>query len=174
MERSEEAGLRSPGGPVHYQVLARKYRPRTFDELVGQDHVVRTLRNAIASGRSTCSYEYRFRCRDGSYATVSDRAFIIPDDTGQPIRALGAMTDITERVRAEEALRESREEFTSAFRDASIGMALVETNGKWRQVNRALCDIVAQQTYHFMTIHPQSFDQRRPQDCVDRQNEIEN
>jgi len=49
---------------------------------------------------------------------------------------------VRERVRAEEALRESREEFTSAFQDASIGMALVETNGQWRQVNRALCDIV--------------------------------
>ncbi len=34
-----------------YRVLARKYRPRGFDELIGQDAMVRTLRNAIASGR---------------------------------------------------------------------------------------------------------------------------
>ena len=34
-----------------YLVLARKYRPRTFAELVGQDHVVRTLTNSIAEGR---------------------------------------------------------------------------------------------------------------------------
>ncbi len=44
------------GGPGHYQVLARKYRPRTFAELVGQDHVVRTLRNAIAQGRIAHAY----------------------------------------------------------------------------------------------------------------------
>ena len=34
-----------------YLVLARKYRPRTFPELVGQEHVVRTLSNSIAEGR---------------------------------------------------------------------------------------------------------------------------
>ena len=34
-----------------YRVLARKYRPSGFDELIGQDAMVRTLRNAIASGR---------------------------------------------------------------------------------------------------------------------------
>ena len=36
---------------MSYLVLARKYRPRTFAELVGQEHVVKTLSNAIAEGR---------------------------------------------------------------------------------------------------------------------------
>src|ERR1700679_299616 len=34
-----------------YQVLARKYRPRTFHDLIGQEGMVRTLTNAFASGR---------------------------------------------------------------------------------------------------------------------------
>lgn len=34
-----------------YRVLARKYRPQNFDELIGQDALVRTLKNAIDSGR---------------------------------------------------------------------------------------------------------------------------
>ncbi len=34
-----------------YRVLARKYRPRGFDELIGQEALVRTLSNAIATGR---------------------------------------------------------------------------------------------------------------------------
>jgi DNA polymerase-3 subunit gamma/tau len=34
-----------------YQVLARKYRPRTFEDLIGQEAMVRTLANAFASGR---------------------------------------------------------------------------------------------------------------------------
>jgi DNA polymerase-3 subunit gamma/tau len=34
-----------------YRVLARKYRPKTFDELIGQDALVRTLRNAFALNR---------------------------------------------------------------------------------------------------------------------------
>src|SRR6186713_2333474 len=36
---------------MSYQVLARKYRPQRFDDVVGQDVVTRTLRNAIASKR---------------------------------------------------------------------------------------------------------------------------
>lgn len=35
----------------HYRVLARKYRPTNFDALIGQDALVRTLSNAIATGR---------------------------------------------------------------------------------------------------------------------------
>src|SRR5215213_6125978 len=37
--------------PSAYRVLARKYRPRTFDDLIGQDAMVRTLSNAFATGR---------------------------------------------------------------------------------------------------------------------------
>jgi DNA polymerase-3 subunit gamma/tau len=36
---------------AHYTVIARKYRPRTFEDLIGQEAMVRTLTNAFASGR---------------------------------------------------------------------------------------------------------------------------
>ncbi|WP_232475232.1 DNA polymerase III subunit gamma/tau, partial [Neoroseomonas rubea] len=39
----------APSGP--YRVLARKYRPTHFDDLIGQEALVRTLRNAFAQGR---------------------------------------------------------------------------------------------------------------------------
>ena len=39
-----------------YQVTARKWRPRRFDEVVGQDHITATLRNAIDSGRIAQCY----------------------------------------------------------------------------------------------------------------------
>src|SRR5690606_25068891 len=38
------------------QALYRKWRPARFDEVIGQEHVTRTLRNAIASGRSGHAY----------------------------------------------------------------------------------------------------------------------
>jgi DNA polymerase III subunit gamma/tau len=41
----------SPTGASPYRVLARKYRPQTFAELIGQDAMVKTLANAIARGR---------------------------------------------------------------------------------------------------------------------------
>jgi DNA polymerase-3 subunit gamma/tau len=36
---------------MSYQVIARKWRPQTFDDIVGQEHVTTTLKNSIASGR---------------------------------------------------------------------------------------------------------------------------
>jgi DNA polymerase-3 subunit gamma/tau len=39
-----------------YQVIARKWRPQTFDDVVGQDHVIRTLKNAISRNRIAHAY----------------------------------------------------------------------------------------------------------------------
>ena len=39
-----------------YRVLARKYRPASFDDLIGQDAMVRTLSNAFESGRIAQAY----------------------------------------------------------------------------------------------------------------------
>jgi DNA polymerase-3 subunit gamma/tau len=41
---------------MSYQVLARKWRPQTFDAVVGQDAITRTLRNALTSGRIAHAY----------------------------------------------------------------------------------------------------------------------
>src|SRR6476661_8441570 len=42
--------------PKPYVVLARKYRPQNFEDLIGQEAMVRTLRNAFASGRIAQGY----------------------------------------------------------------------------------------------------------------------
>jgi len=47
---------RERSNPLSYQVLARKWRPQTFDAVVGQDAITRTLRNALASGRIAHAY----------------------------------------------------------------------------------------------------------------------
>src|SRR5512138_2249483 len=39
-----------------YVVFARKYRPQTFDDVVAQDHVTRTLRHAVVNGRIASGY----------------------------------------------------------------------------------------------------------------------
>ena len=41
---------------MSYEVFARKYRPQTFDDLVGQAHVSRTLKNAVAQNRLAHAY----------------------------------------------------------------------------------------------------------------------
>ena len=48
-----------------YQVLARKWRPQRFDDVVGQQPVTRTLRNAISSGRIAQAYVFAGPRGDG-------------------------------------------------------------------------------------------------------------
>jgi DNA polymerase-3 subunit gamma/tau len=56
-----------------YQVIARRWRPKQFSELVGQDHVVRTLGNAIDLGR--IAHAYLFVGPRGTGKTTSARLF---------------------------------------------------------------------------------------------------
>jgi DNA polymerase III subunit gamma/tau len=53
-QASPQGGLASgdmPAAGKHYRVLARKYRPSSFEDLIGQDAVVRTVSNAFETGR---------------------------------------------------------------------------------------------------------------------------
>ncbi|MCH6257611.1 DNA polymerase III subunit gamma/tau [Puniceicoccaceae bacterium K14] len=56
-----------------YQVIARKWRPQKFDEIVGQDHVVRTLKNAIEQNR--IAHAYLFVGPRGTGKTTTARIF---------------------------------------------------------------------------------------------------
>ena len=56
-----------------YQVIARKWRPQTFQDVVGQDHVVRTLTNAIA--RNRIAHAYLFVGPRGTGKTSTARIF---------------------------------------------------------------------------------------------------
>jgi len=53
-DTTDAGNAETPAKP--YVVLARKYRPQSFDDLIGQEAMVRTLRNAFASGRIAQAY----------------------------------------------------------------------------------------------------------------------
>ncbi|MCO8187699.1 DNA polymerase III subunit gamma/tau [Akkermansia sp. Marseille-P9185] len=58
---------------MSYQVFARKYRPLTFDDVLGQDHVVQTLKNAIEHNR--LAHAYLFVGPRGTGKTSTARIF---------------------------------------------------------------------------------------------------
>jgi len=49
--KTDKAAVAEPAGDAGYRVLARKYRPTSFADLIGQDAMVRTISNAFESGR---------------------------------------------------------------------------------------------------------------------------
>jgi len=72
--------------------------------------------------------------------------------------------DISERIRAEADLMESEERFRSAFDAAPTGMALVAPDGKFVQVNHALCEMLGHAEDHLLA--RRAFDLVHPEEQV--------
>lgn len=66
-----------------------------------RDSVVSGIYEVINGDQENWQDEYRFRRKDGSYAYVLDRGYVIRDLDGKPVRMVGGMTDLTERRQSE-------------------------------------------------------------------------
>ncbi|HEY0669900.1 MAG TPA: PAS domain S-box protein [Sphingobacteriaceae bacterium] len=84
----------------------------TFDWWYNQVHpddaerIASNVQLHIQNKKSIWKGEYRFRCMDGTYKFVMDRSFLVYNDTGQPVRMIGSIQDITERVNYIQAIEE--------------------------------------------------------------------
>jgi PAS domain S-box-containing protein len=80
-----------------------------------RDMILKSVEDATSRGDGAWSGEYRFRRANGTYALVFDRCQISRDESGRPVRMIGAIVDITEQHRAQQLLRESREQYRQLF-----------------------------------------------------------
>lgn len=83
--------------------------------------LLQSLSDAISGSNRRWSGTYRFRRDDGTYADVLDRGFIIRDANGRAIRAVGAISDVTERHRAEDEIRRMQAELIHVSRLSAMG-----------------------------------------------------
>jgi PAS domain S-box-containing protein len=70
-----------------------------------RDSILRSVEETLSSGTREWRAEYRFLRADGSFADVKDRAYVEYASDGTPVRAIGAMTDVSDHKRGEFALR---------------------------------------------------------------------
>lgn len=70
--------------------------------------------------------EYRFQKKDGSYSYVIDRGSILRDESGAPIRMVGAMQDITHRKEYEESLKKLNEDLKKYTQELKVSNAELE------------------------------------------------
>lgn len=68
-------------------------------------------RNYVTSRKGDYRQEFRLRQKDGTYRWIEARAAFVTEADGRQVRLLGSHTDITERKRMEEAVRESEERY---------------------------------------------------------------
>ena len=87
-------------------------------------------------------YECQMRRYDGTMLWVENQSTVFRDGTGEVQYYEGSIKDITERKRSEEALRNSEARFRTAFENASVGMTLVDLQGVYLEVNRALAKMI--------------------------------
>ena len=73
---------------------------------------------------------------------IHARGEVVTDDQGRPAVVHGTCQDVTESRRVEDALRAAEQLFRRAFDDAPIGMALIDLEGRWLRLNRAICQML--------------------------------
>jgi PAS domain S-box-containing protein len=85
--------------------------------------------------------EYRFRRRDGSWAHVVDRGFVIRDESGNALRMVGGMTDLSERRATQRALEKERQFLRALLENLTEGVVACDADGVLTTFNRATREI---------------------------------
>lgn len=128
----------------------------TEEELLGKDAVGTIIPENDDTGRNlremaACIYEnpeqYQNNAnenikKDGERVWLSWTNRAIRDKHGNIIDVLSIGTDVTERKKAEEALRKSEERFRGYFNLPLIGVAVISPEGNWIEINEKICSIL--------------------------------
>jgi PAS domain S-box-containing protein len=86
-------------------------------------------------GVAPYNVEYRLAGKDGRWRWWSARGVLLRDQRGEPKRWLGAVTDITERKRAEEALRESEAKYRTLVENIPQKVFMKDRDSRWVSIN---------------------------------------
>lgn len=115
-------------------------RVRSFSSVVHPDDLHITHQSVAAIERhEQFELTYRLRHVDGHCVWVRERGRGDYDANGELLWISGFIWEISDRKAAEDALRVSERRFNGAFNTAPQGMAIVDLDGRWLEVNGALC-----------------------------------
>jgi PAS domain S-box-containing protein len=103
--------------------------------------IMQDIGASVEAGRNYWLCEYRLCLPDGAVVHVVDRAFIVRDAAGRPVRMIGGATDVTERKRAEQALRDSEAKARAILENAADGIITADDRGVIESVNPAAAHI---------------------------------
>jgi PAS domain S-box-containing protein len=100
------------------------------------DHLAKMEKRAAGAGGQ---YERRLRRKDGSSCWTIVSATVLKDEAGQFTGSFAMLTDITERKKADEALKESELRFRTMVEMAPDAIFIVNQTGAFIEVNAAAC-----------------------------------
>jgi len=99
-----------------------------------RDFVDSAVQDAVA-GKQRYDVEYRMIRSDGVEATVHTQGELESDESGEPWRMTGIVIDVTERKRAEQAVRESQERLQLIFETVAEGLIVQNSDGQIIECN---------------------------------------
>jgi len=134
----------NPGAEAMFGYSADEMIGKSMQILFPRDrqHEEDAILERLQQGEKVESFETVRLRKDGTEINVSATISPIRGSSGEIIGASKIARDITERKQQEAALQESEARFRSTFDAAAIGMALVSLEGRFIQVNNALCHIL--------------------------------
>jgi diguanylate cyclase (GGDEF)-like protein/PAS domain S-box-containing protein len=106
-----------------------------------RDDFERSHREYLERGRGIHEFEYRLRGKNGEYKYFHARGKAIRDASGRAIAMAGSATDITERKRLEERLKNTNALLNNIFDNNPVGMNLVDSSGRFIRINETLAKI---------------------------------
>jgi PAS domain S-box-containing protein len=98
------------------------------------------IRQLLQQGKGIRNWEAKAGTKSGEWRSTLVSAE--PIELSGEACMLFVSNDITERKRSEEALRESEELFRTSFENATVGVCLVSTDGRFLSVNHTLCEML--------------------------------
>jgi PAS domain S-box-containing protein len=129
-----------PDVPVTYALWASAVHP---EDIASTERALAEAMNPAGNGEFLSRYRVIHRT-DGQTRWIEATGLVTFEKAG-PVRLVGTVQDITERVEANAALIRSEERFRSIFQETGIGMVLLETDCTIRMANPAFCAIVGRQ-----------------------------
>jgi len=137
---SWNAGAERINGYQAKEIIGQHFSIFFLEEDIRADKPARELQRAVEQGR-TSDEGWRVR-KDGTRFWADIVVTPLHNEAGQ-LQGFSKVTrDLTERKRAEEALRQSEQRFRAIVDQAAVGIAQVDLDGRWLLVNQRLCDIL--------------------------------
>ncbi len=118
-------------------------RIEKWEELIHADDRESATQLLEFSRDNLTPYEvyYRFRKKSGVYVYMHDRGQFVTDSNGQAFRMLGILNDVSDRLKADLALKESEKSYRELFDSVGEAICIQRRDGTFVDVNRTTCNI---------------------------------
>ena len=116
---------------------------RQYTDKENGEKLYQEFNKIFRTGEPSKRVDHEIIRKDGTKLYIESSASLIRNIYGHPVGFRGMMRNITDRRRAEEALRKSKEWFHAIFAQTAVGVAEIEmATGRFLTVNRRLCELV--------------------------------